>query len=427
MLVSLFAGGGDEGVHVQQPGLDEHVPIRSVSVQDFRIPQPGRQLLGTLLVLLDQFDVEGLLQQLGHPASHQAAAQDHDPVTVLLLHAGQGHQLGQVLVPGHDEDLIAGQDFMPSAGDDGADPACDRNHPKGEFGMLARDFFELLVGHQRVVLDTGGHELNLALGDVDDLVAGAQFDQPDDFLGGQLFGVDDQIDLQVPGSEDGILGAELQRADPGDLARDAETVGDDGGQHVHGVVVGDGDEIIHLPRIGFAPAADAHGIALDQPGIQAAVGVADQPGFRLDDGDGVPFVHQAFGQVVPYPAKPQDQDVFRGLAQPAPLSLIGMQASSPVLAGLHAVSSAFLGEVRGNVKPRARRGAALARRGHRFTLRFRRKWERESIRGHGRPAGAALRRPVLDRPPAGCYTMRPGPARGRLQSVRRGGCALTKA
>jgi hypothetical protein len=95
------------------------------------------------------------------------------------------------------------------------------------------------------------------------------------------------------------------------FTRDAEAVRNQAGHHVHGIVVGHRDEIIHLRGTGLPPASDAHGIALDQARVYVPVGLADQGAVRLDGRDGVALMHQALGEIIADAPKPQNQDVVR--------------------------------------------------------------------------------------------------------------------
>jgi len=79
--------------------------------------------------------------------------------------------------------------------------------------------------------------------------------------------VNDQIDFEILGRQDGIFRPPLRGTHAGDFAWNAEAVRNQAGHHVHGIIVGNGDEIIHLPGTGFPPAFHAHGIALHQAGI----------------------------------------------------------------------------------------------------------------------------------------------------------------
>jgi len=71
-------------------------------------------------------------------------------------------------------------------------------------------------------------------------------------------------------------------ANPGNFARNGNgnAVGNQAGHHIHGIVVGNRDEIIHLAGSGLPPAPDAHGIALKQAGIDIPIGMANQAAIR---------------------------------------------------------------------------------------------------------------------------------------------------
>ena len=104
---------------------------------------------------------------------------------------------------------------------------------------------------------------------------------------------------------------ELQGTDPGDFPGYAETVGDQGRQHVNRVVVGHGNQQIHRFGIRFLPAVDAHGSALNQSCVHLSVCIAEQIDVRLDSGHGVTFMHQSFGQVEADAAQSQNEDIFK--------------------------------------------------------------------------------------------------------------------
>ncbi len=67
---------------------------------------------------------------------------------------------------------------------------------------------------------------------------------------------------------------------PGYFARNANAVGNQAGHHIHGIVVGNRGEIIHLAGSGLPPAPDAHGIALKQAGIDIPIGMGNQAAIR---------------------------------------------------------------------------------------------------------------------------------------------------
>jgi hypothetical protein len=49
---------------------------------------------------------------------------------------------------------------------------------------------------------------------------------------------------------------------------------------------------------------------LNQPGVQIAIGMADQPAVRFDGGDGIAFMNQPFGQVGTHAPQTQYQNIF---------------------------------------------------------------------------------------------------------------------
>ena len=66
------------------------------------------------------------------------------------------------------------------------------------------------MGQRRTLLYACGHHLGLAVRDIDDFDTGGAFDQPHDFLGREFLRMDDQIDLEIFGIQDGIAAAKIQ-------------------------------------------------------------------------------------------------------------------------------------------------------------------------------------------------------------------------
>ena len=116
-------------------------------------------------------------------------------MALLLLNARHLHQLGQIFVAGHEKGLILRQELILPAGYDRRNSARNGNDPEWKIPMLAGNFFQASVCQRRCVMNAGGHDLNLSLGHIDDIVACAKFDQPHDLLSGQFFGVNDQVDF----------------------------------------------------------------------------------------------------------------------------------------------------------------------------------------------------------------------------------------
>ena len=201
----VVAGGGDDRVHLEQSGLEKGLDLGTVAVEDLGVFELVRELLGALWIALEEPHREGLLEDLGHPAADQTAADDHDPVIALVRGlSGKLEDLGQVLGAGQDEGVVPGKELFIPAGDDGVDPAGDGHHAKVEVVVYLGKFLELHAGEGCAFVDAGSHDLHLPPGDIEDHVAGAQLEQSCDLPRRQFLGPDDKVDLDVVGRQRGV-------------------------------------------------------------------------------------------------------------------------------------------------------------------------------------------------------------------------------
>jgi hypothetical protein len=204
MKVSMSVSPARSSASASEPSREAPRHVQSVT----QLGRPG-------FVLFDDFDLDVFAHQFGHPEAHQPAAQDHHPVPSLLFDPGQGHQFWEVLLGCHDQYLVLGKDLMIAAGQNGGNPLAMATTRKGNVLWVMERVFSFWWAREESFVDTGGHDLCLAVGDVDDLVSGRSFDQPNDFLGRQFFRMNDQIDFQVIGAEHGIFGRQIQWSEPG--------------------------------------------------------------------------------------------------------------------------------------------------------------------------------------------------------------------
>ena len=264
------------------------------------------------LILVDQADVEGhLLQVAGDAQADSAAADDEDagaaplPGFFQFQHVLDGRQ---VFLVGNDEDAVAGLDDVVAAGDDGRFSAADGGYHEtvnaAQFPQLPQS--EVAQGAFRA--DAVAEEMDLSFHELGHVEGAGAAGDLDDLLGDRVLRVDEHVDAEFffrqHRAPAGVFDT-LHSCYPG---RNLVFPGQQTGQDVHLIEVGDGDEDVGILYPRLLQDFGAGAVADNPHDVEAVLGSGEMFRVAIDQGDFVSFQRQALAKEIADLAGADDQD-----------------------------------------------------------------------------------------------------------------------
>jgi hypothetical protein len=284
------------------------------------------QVFRALRIAFDHPDLVAIGQCLGQAPSDVATAAHHDSLVGLFQLPQLRRHRADVLLRGHEEDLVLGLNHGIAVGADRAIAPEDGRNAGLDARHVGADLAQLVTDQRPSVVGLDPDQRHQPVGEVQDLQRARMLDQALDLAGDDRLRRDQHVDRDRIRPEQSRIVVVTAFAHPGDLGADPEQGRPDlAGEHVHFVGVGDRDQHLGLPRTGRLQHARVAAEAVDGPDIEVAGDGLQTVDTGIDHRHVVPVAAQRFGQGLPYLTRADDDDALHaGLrAQPSALSFFG--------------------------------------------------------------------------------------------------------
>ena len=290
-------GGGDHQIAFAHVLIFEHGDGRlRRTVDDRGMSEAGSQLLPLLLIGLEDLYVVaafGFVQHFRKVISHQAAAEDDDVMGIagsdvqIILH------LAHVVHRRQQQHVVAGAEPVAAAGDDQLalmlDAHDDAGHGAAQFGQGS---VQAGAAFRQPQLDHG----QLPAAQIGNVVGLGIADKLGYFLGGDLFRIDQHVDAQGGEGVAVVQVAVAGRAHPGHRAFDPGPVGQEAGDQIEFVLIGDGNDQVRISYIRLSQGLQLGGVAVDGVDVEMLLHQIQPGAVLVDDGDVMALLAQVGGQ-----------------------------------------------------------------------------------------------------------------------------------
>lgn len=287
-VLFVDAGAGNQRVHIGKMFFPKDVFVAAVGVDNRGGRQFFAQLFAAGAVLLDDFDADARFDEhLRQIIGRFAAADDHRVFDGVGFKADPVEKVRGAVRRQHYREHIAGLDAGAAVGN-------------GHLTVPFEAAHEHILAQQRHILDRTADEgprrrrfeavhLDAPLGEAADIDGGGKSQQPGDFPGSGVFGVDRHRQAQRL-LDIGTVFQVNRIAHPGDGFALGKPAGQHAAQQVDLVAVGHGDEDIGPPDIGPLEHLVARAVARNAHDVVNVGRLADPLRVGVDDGDVVVFL-----------------------------------------------------------------------------------------------------------------------------------------
>ena len=235
---------------------------------------------------LDDLHRVALLELSRQSFADVAAPRDHDPLVRLFEAPEFTHDGPDVPPRGNEENLVVGLDYRIALRGNDVISAIDGCNARVDVGDVCAQCLELLMDERAVSVGLDRHQLQHAVGEVDDLQRPRILDESFNLIGHDLLGIDEHVDGHVFLGEEAGAGRVCVCAHPSDLHGGAEQrIADLTGHHVHFVGICHRHEEIGV--FGSGPPQDVRmrSHALNRLDIEAVAEFAQSGGIAVNHRD----------------------------------------------------------------------------------------------------------------------------------------------
>ena len=217
----------------------------------------------------------------------------------------------QLFLVGKDKDAVANLDGVISTWNDGMTAPRDGNNDEAVNTADFAGFFQGQIAQGALFGDTVAKELDLAADEFSHVKGPGAPGKVGQFIGNRVFWVDHQVDAELVLGKDRPSAQVIDAFDAGDPFADAVLPGQQAGQDVDLVKVGDSHDEVRRLDPGQFHNFGAGTISVDAEYIETILGDIEMVLITVDQSDLVPFQREPFAEKVADLAGPNDDNVHQ--------------------------------------------------------------------------------------------------------------------